>query len=50
MNFLKWPERTWEQAEEGQWASRPITRADVNRRIAIEKELEATAIGEDHDD
>jgi hypothetical protein len=51
MNFVKWPERVWEQAEEGQWASSPITRADVDRRIAIEKELKATAIEEeDHDD
>jgi hypothetical protein len=51
MNFVKWPERTWEQAEAGQWASRPITRVDVDRRLAIEKELKATAIEEeDRDD
>jgi hypothetical protein len=50
MNLLKWPERTWEQVEEGQWTSRPITRVDVDRRIAIEKELEAIAIDEDRDD
>jgi hypothetical protein len=51
MTFLKWPERVWEHPEESQWASRPATRADVDRRIAIEKDLKATVIEEeDHDD
>ena len=43
MQYIKWPDRVWEQDDRGQWASRPVSKADIDRRKAVEKELKGNS-------